>query len=315
MKKRLSKKTYVKRISAVLIAVLLICALPAEPSYGLLSPLSQVGAPAKVTTFKSTAEDAAGLKYTNSGVLNKNMEICVKDGQVKILRYMDVINYNRQTMEIGGLYDTSLYLDNSLEDIRFVLRNPATGVYSSITAAKQSYIRSVASRITAGITADYEKLRAIYEYTAGNFYYDSVAFQTHNNQYCDPYENIFSFETGRTGVNSQNGRVYTTCQGYSAIFIALARAQGIPAGWFPLRPSAISHRRQPAMKSASRWIRTATNTPCIREMHRLQSFRIFRQRQNGWLNWDIIRRLQALPRGKKPVIRQPWQRQRRSFKS
>ena len=243
MKKRLSKKTYVKRISAVLIAVLFICALPAEPSYGLLSPLSQVGAPAKVTTFKSTAEDAAGLKYTNSGVLNKNMEICVKDGQVKILRYMDVINYNRQIMEIGGLYDTSLYLDNSLEDIRFVLRNPATGVYSSITAAKQSYIRSVASRITAGITADYEKLRAIYEYTAGNFYYDSVAFQTHNNQYCDPYENIFSFETGRTGVNSQNGRVYTTCQGYSAIFIALARAQGIPAGWFPPRPSAISRRQ------------------------------------------------------------------------
>lgn len=229
MKKRLSKKTYVKRISAVLIAVLFICALPAERSYGLLSPLSQVGAPAKVTTFKSTAEDAAGLKYTNSGVLNKNMEICVKDGQVKILRYMDVINYNRQTIEIGGLYDTSLYLDNSLEDIRFVLRNPATGVYSSITAAKQSYIRSVASRITAGITMDYEKLRAIYEYTAGNFYYDSVAFQTHNNQYCDPYENIFSFETGRTGINSQNGRVYTTCQGYSAIFIALARAQGIPA--------------------------------------------------------------------------------------
>ena len=172
MKKRLSKKTYVKRISAVLIAVLLICALPAEPSYGLLSPLSQVGAPTKVTTFKSTAdtdaeeylrayvttaddhvlkviyrtpletslfrlslyrvgenkgdigldifiaptmaragngtetynftyylnmdeyeiedgyyniyirrcataEDAASLKYTNSGVLNKNMEICV----------------------------------------------------------------------------------------------------------------------------------------------------------------------------------------------------------------------------------------------
>ncbi|MGN1143746.1 MAG: transglutaminase domain-containing protein, partial [Anaerovoracaceae bacterium] len=320
----MNKKPFLKRISALLIAALLICALPAESSYGLLSPLSQVGAPAKVTTFKSTAdtdaeeylrayvttaddhvlkviyrtpletslfrlslyrvgenkgdvgldifiaptmaragngtetynftyylnmdeheiedgyyniyirrcataEDAASLKYTNSGVLNKNMEIYVKDGQVRILRYMDVINYNRQVMEIGALYDTSLYLDNSLEDIRFVLRNPATGIYSSITAAKQSYIRSVANRITAGITTDYEKLRAIYEYTAGNFYYDSVAFQTHNNQYCDPYENIFSFETGRTGVNSQSGRVYTTCQGYSAIFIALARAQGIPA--------------------------------------------------------------------------------------
>jgi len=56
-----------------------------------------------------------------------------------------------------------------------------------------------------------------------------VAFQTHSNQYADPYENIRNFEYGLTSVNSQGGRVYTTCQGYSAIVIALARAQGIPA--------------------------------------------------------------------------------------
>lgn len=52
-------------------------------------------------------------------------------------------------MEIGSLYDTSLYLDNSLEDIRFVLRNPATGIYSSITAAKLPYIQAAAKRLAA----------------------------------------------------------------------------------------------------------------------------------------------------------------------
>ncbi len=177
----------------------------------------------------ATALDAASLKYKNSGVLNKNMVIQVTDGKVKILRYSDVISYNREIMAIGEAYDTSLYLDEKLEDIRFVLRNPVTSIYSDMTWDKISYINTVSDRVTSGAFTDYDKLRKIYEYAASNFYYDSVAFQTHDNQYAHPYDNIRSFEQGLTTVNSQQGRVYTTCQGYSAIVIALARAQGIPA--------------------------------------------------------------------------------------
>ena len=177
----------------------------------------------------ASAQDAAALKYNNSGVLNKNMVIQVKDGKVKILRYTDVINYNREIMAIGDAYDTSRYLDEKLEDIRFVLRNPATNIYSDMTWDKISYIQTVSDRVTAGAYSDYDKLRKIYEYTASSFYYDSVAFQTHDNQYAHPYDNIRNFEMGLSSVNSQQGRVYTTCQGYSAIVIALARAQGIPA--------------------------------------------------------------------------------------
>ncbi|MDY3240180.1 MAG: transglutaminase domain-containing protein [Anaerovoracaceae bacterium] len=176
----------------------------------------------------ANAIDAANLKYTSSGVLNKNMVLQVKDGHVKLLRYMDVINYNREIKAIGDLYDTSRYLDQTLEDIRFCLRNPSTNVYAAMTADKISFIRSVSDRICNGASTDYEKLLRIYEYTAGNFYYDKVAFQTHSNQYADPYENIRSFEYGLTTVNSRSGQVFTTCQGYSAIFLALARAQGIP---------------------------------------------------------------------------------------
>lgn len=177
----------------------------------------------------ATEADAANLKYTGSGVLNKNLVLDVENGQVSILRYMDVISYNREIMAIGQAYDTSRYLDQNLEDIRFVLRNPATDVYASMTHDKISYIEDISHRVTSGAYTNYDKLRKIYEYTASNFYYDSVAFQTHSNQYADPYDNIRSFEYGLTSANSQQGRVYTTCQGYSAIFIALARAQGIPA--------------------------------------------------------------------------------------
>lgn len=176
----------------------------------------------------ATPIDAANLNYKSSGVLYKNMEIRISGGKVSILRYNDVINYNRDIRKIGAKYTTDRYLDNTLEDIKFVLRNPATNIYAAMTYDKISFIKNVSDRVTAGAYTDYDKLLKIYEYTAKNFYYDSVAFSTHSMQFADPYDNIRNFEYGSSSSNSSMGRVYTTCQGYSAIFTALARAQGIP---------------------------------------------------------------------------------------
>ena len=176
----------------------------------------------------ATAADAEAKDYKSSGVLYKNMEIKVTGGKVKILRYKDVIEYNQSIKNIGALYSTDRYLDDTLEDIRFVLRNPATNVYAEMTPSKISYIKTVSDRITQGATSDYEKLQRIYEYTAQNFYYDSVAFQTHSYQYADPYDNIYNYENRLSSANSVTGSVYTTCQGFSAIYLALARAQDIP---------------------------------------------------------------------------------------
>ena len=176
----------------------------------------------------ATALDAETNNYESSGVLYKNMEIKVTNGKVKILRYKDVMEYNDSIKSIGALYSTDRYLDDTLEDIRFVLRNPATNVYATMTSSKISYIKNISDRIVSGATTDYEKLLKIYEYTASNFYYDSVAFSTHSYQYADPYDNIYNFENGRSAANSSLGRVYTTCQGFSAIYLALARAQDIP---------------------------------------------------------------------------------------
>ena len=176
----------------------------------------------------ATAADAETLNYKSSGVLYKNMEIKVTGGKVKILRYKDVIEYNDYVKDIGALYSTDRYLDNTLEDIRFVLRNPATNIYATMTSSKIYYIKSVSDRITQGAYTDYDKLLKIYEYTAKNFYYDSVAFSTHSYQYADPYDNIYNYENGLSSANSVSGRVHTTCQGFSAIYLALARAQNIP---------------------------------------------------------------------------------------
>lgn len=176
----------------------------------------------------ASPEDAEARSYGSAGVLYKNMEIKVTNGKVKILRYKDVIDYNRSIQKIGEAYSLDKYLDNSLEDIRFVLRNPATNVYDTITEYKSAYFKTISDRITAGAPSDYEKLRRIYEYTASNFYYDSVAFSTHSYQYANPYDNLYNFENGLSSANSVSGKVHTTCQGFSAIYLALARAQGIP---------------------------------------------------------------------------------------
>ncbi len=177
-----------------------------------------------------TPEQAAAYDFGANGPLYKNLEIQVRGGKVKILRYDDVLAYNGARREIGDRYPVSdgRYTDMSLTDIRFCLRNPDTNVYATMTPDKISYFRTISNRLTTGVYSDYEKLRRFYEYAAENFYYDTIAFQTHSRQFADPYENIYSFETGRTTANSQQGRVYTTCQGFSAIVIALARAQNIP---------------------------------------------------------------------------------------
>ncbi len=177
----------------------------------------------------ATEFDAQTNNYKSSGVLYKNMEIKVKNGTVKILRFKDVMNYNKSIRQANdALYSPSRYLDDKLMDMRFVLRNPATDVFATMTDSKIAYIKSVSDRIVSGATSNYDKLQKIYAYTAANFYYDSIAFSTGSLQYADPYDNIYNFENGRSSANSSLGRVYTTCQGFSAIYLVLARAQDIP---------------------------------------------------------------------------------------
>ncbi len=165
----------------------------------------------------------------NSGGLYKNLVFSLKNDSPKIFRYDDVIAENNRVQAIGEDYDPSWYLDEYLEDIRFTLKIPVTTVYEDMTASKISFMRRMSDQITAGATTDYDKLLKIYEYVTSEFYYDSVAFSTHSYQYANPYNNLYHHVYKIPSENSDNqGRVATTCQGYAAIFLSLARAQGIP---------------------------------------------------------------------------------------
>ena len=176
--------------------------------------------------FDDENRDLESAKFL---VISNNMELRVKKGRPYIAVYDNVRNYNDKVRGWASIVNRDLYLDNSLDDIRFVLRDPMTREYSEMYQYKQDYIKSVADRICSGAENDYEKIRRIYEYTAENFYYDIIAFREKALQYADPYQSIYNFENKLSSVNSVRGVVHITCQGYSAIFIALARSQGIPS--------------------------------------------------------------------------------------
>lgn len=166
----------------------------------------------------------------SAGALYKNLAFKVTDDTPKIFRYDDVIEENQRIQAIGADYDPSWYLDEYLTDIRFTLQiPPLSGIYENMTDSKVRFMRRMSDQITAGAADDYDKLLKIYEYVTGEFYYDSVAFSTHSYQYANPYNNLYRHVNKISSENSDNqGRVATTCQGFSAIFLSLARAQGIP---------------------------------------------------------------------------------------
>lgn len=163
-----------------------------------------------------------------NGALYKNMPIIIKDGVPSIPRYNDIISENGRVQTYDGFEPTE-YLDTFLEDVRFLFVDPGTKVREKMTEEKASYIRQLSNQITAGTYRDYDKLLKIYEYVAGSFYYDTIAYSTHSYQYANPYRNLYNHENKIASANSDNqGRVATTCQGFAGMYLALARAQGIP---------------------------------------------------------------------------------------
>lgn len=162
------------------------------------------------------------------GALYKNLPIIVKDGMPTIPRYNDIISENDRVQKYDGLSPEN-YLDKTMEDVRFLFVDPGTKVREKMTDDKVAYIKQLSDRITFNVYSDYDKLLKIYEYVAGSFYYDTVAFSTHSYQYANPYRNLYNHENKIASPNSDNmGRVATTCQGFSGMYLALARAQNIP---------------------------------------------------------------------------------------
>lgn len=176
------------------------------------------------------------------GYAYKETVLTVNEGQnnnPKVVKYDKAIKNNntvRNSQEKKSYHDESYkgsyvrYKDTYLKDMQYLaLTNPATGEVENLTAKNVSYLKDVANKVTDGADSDYEKLVKIYEYVASNVYYDELANIKYKNQYANPYKNLYNLRNKVNSANSKSGKVATTCQGYAAMVIALARCEGIPA--------------------------------------------------------------------------------------
>lgn len=196
---------------------------------------------------ESEANIAPGSKWYsgplggNKGYAYKDTVLTVKSGDEnnpKLVKYPAAITNNVNTT---NLYENEVgkdkcatnsyvrYTDKYLKDMAFVFKNPNTGKQENLTSSQLSYIGKVADKVTAGATTNYDKLLKMYEFVGSNFYYDVLAFETSKYQYANPYKNLYYYYNKTKSANSVSGKVATTCQGYSAMIIAMARAEGIPA--------------------------------------------------------------------------------------
>lgn len=166
----------------------------------------------------------------NNPVIYKNCAFRVTSGSFSILQYDKIIEENnRIDTNADKKKKPSSFKKTNLSDVKSVcFRDPVTKKVASVTKKKVNYFKTVSNKVVKGADSDYEKLLKIYEYVAGNFYYDNIAFSTKTKQYVDPYRNLYNLRNKKKSANSQGGKVATTCVGYSAIVCALARAQGIP---------------------------------------------------------------------------------------
>ena len=167
------------------------------------------------------------------GYACKEFVLSVKKGHnndPKLISYPSAVK-NNESFRTRKVTEEQMeeYRDPMIRDIPLFFGNPETGGHDYMTKAQAAYIKSVADKVTAGATSKYQKLLKIYQYTASHFYYDTYAHEQKANQYANPYLNIYHQRHKSNSANSQNGKVATVCHGFSAIEIAMARAEGIPA--------------------------------------------------------------------------------------
>ena len=198
-------------------------------------------------TTKADANVSKGsgwMKGTLGGkdaAIYKEAVFTVKKGQannLKLVQYNAVINNNQKVRALYEKTDDHIedyqgsfvrYQDVYMKDIPFVFRNPKTQEIEYMTKEQVQYIDKTAKKIVSGCSSDYQKVLKIYEYVSKNLYYDNLALREHKNQYANPYSNLFNIRNKVKSANSINGKVATTCQGYAALVVALARAENIPA--------------------------------------------------------------------------------------
>ncbi len=167
------------------------------------------------------------------GFVSSAIVVKMTDNNPQIVKYNEIFNTNATVRANDGNLQQGtiaykIYTDTFLKDIEGDMMS--YNVDHPLQQYQVNYIKSVADEITSDASSNYEKLLKIYEYVASHFYYDYRAWNNGTQyQQCNPYINLYNLRNSITSSNSINGKVGTVCNGYSALVIALCRAEGIPA--------------------------------------------------------------------------------------
>ena len=185
----------------------------------------------------ATNTQAQGYDYIGGshGYVFVGVPIKVSSGRAAVVTYSGMVSNNKSKRSASAKKGYKTYKTKSakaLSDISFVFNGYDKKQPSEAT--RRAYFKKVSDSVVGKTKDPYEQMRMLYTYVTSNFYYDTISFKNQSRQHINPYLNLKKFRDNLSSSNSvktssKNAKVATTCVGYSAMLIALARAQNIPA--------------------------------------------------------------------------------------
>lgn len=156
----------------------------------------------------------------------KGIPIQVNENGAFIKEYSSIIQENQQIRSADTSF-TKCYLDTSMADMSYEVRNGAkwtSNAKKKLTAGEVKALKSFSDMIVKGADTKYEKLMKIHDYIAEHVYYDRPLFERKTSKgTLSPYDLYKQIKN-----ESSSKKAKTVCNGYSALFASLARAQKIP---------------------------------------------------------------------------------------
>lgn len=144
------------------------------------------------------------------------------DNELWIVR-SPLVEQENEKVRSEAIQDPSYYKDVYLSDMTYELRNGAKWTSDSkkkLTESEKDYLKQVSDRVVGEEKDPAKQVLLLHDYLTQNLYYDFP----YNRRYketglIDPYQVCKSLEEGK--------QTATVCNGFSVLFAALARAQGI----------------------------------------------------------------------------------------
>lgn len=182
--------------------------------------------------YLSVRFNADGSEVFSNESQMKYIPIIKTEKGIYIKRYSAIEKENKRVIS-QNKKSKSKYLDASMADMAHELRNGREWSKTDkqkLTAKEKKVIKDFAKKISKDAKDDYEKLLCFHDYIAENMYYDQPyndasesmkrKMAKNGKVTLNPYDLVVKLKTGK--------KAKTVCNGFSTLFAALARSQGIP---------------------------------------------------------------------------------------